>query len=288
MQEPFVSRIDPPDDLTTPALWFIFRGSELLVIEKGEEAAIPMAAGEQPFDLQLLRCHYLGYQPGDPAPHCFTAEVAADCPPPAGMGFYGLRQLYGRIPDPHLWIGGRAVQIIDWDRNHQFCSRCGAPSRRQDHERAKKCPHCGLVTYPRLSPAIIVRVQRFDGPQPQLLMARAHRFPPGWYSVIAGFVEPGETLEECVQREVWEEVRLRLKNIRYFGSQPWPFPNSLMVAYTAEYAGGDIVLEEEELVDARWFTGDALPKIPPPMSIARALIDDFVQRHAAAGPADLS
>ncbi len=139
-------------------------------------------------------------------------------------------------------------------------------------ERAKRCPKCGLVNYPRLSPAVIVLISRGD----ELLLARAHRFPTGMYSILAGFVEPGESLEETVVREVREEVGIEVKDIRYFGSQPWPFPNSLMIGFTATYAGGDIVLEPEELVDAAWFNKHNLPQIPPKISIARKLIDWFV------------
>jgi NAD+ diphosphatase len=192
------------------------------------------------------------------------------------LQFAGLRQLFNRLPTNQLWLAGRAVQIIDWDRTHQFCSRCANPNEILAHERAKKCPNCGLTTYPRISPAIIVRVDRIIDGVPHLLLARNGRWRRGWYSVLAGFVEPGETLEDCVHREVFEEVGLRLKNVRYFGSQPWPFPNSLMVGFTAEYASGEIVLEEEEIEDAHWFTAETLPNLPSSMSIARRLVDAFV------------
>ena len=154
------------------------------------------------------------------------------------------------------------------------------PTKFCPYERAKKCPNCGLITYPRISPAIIVRVDRVIDGVPHLLLARNGRWRSGWYSVLAGFVEPGETLEECVHREVFEEVGIRLKNVSYFGSQPWPFPNSLMLAFTAEYASGNIVLEEEEIEDANWFTVETLPNLPSRMSIARRLVDDFVERHS--------
>jgi NAD+ diphosphatase len=147
------------------------------------------------------------------------------------------------------------------------------------YERAKKCPQCGLTSYPRLAPAIIVRIER-DGPDSrEILLAHNKRHPAGFYSVLAGFVEPGETLEECVRREIREEVGIEVKKINYFGSQPWPFPHSLMVAFTAEYANGDIILEEEELDDAAWFSPGDLPPVPPPISIARQLIDSFAQAH---------
>lgn len=277
----FTPSVTPPATIATAkvaasAFWFIFRGVDLLVHDEGETAVLP----DNIYDLVLLRQHYLGQIEGETAPtHCYAAEVASETKPPEGMQFAGLRQLFNRLPTNQLWLAGRAVQIIDWDRNHQFCSRCATPTKILAHERAKKCPNCGLTTYPRISPAIIVRVDRLIEGVPHLLLARNGRWRRGWYSVLAGFVEPGETLEECVHREVFEEVGLRLKNVRYFGSQPWPFPNSLMVGFTAEYASGDIVLEEEELEDANWYTVDSLPNLPSSMSIARRLVDDFVNQH---------
>lgn len=276
MSAHFVSTIEPPTKASNSAFWFIFKGNELLVEEKDEAASL---LTERPSPLSLIRQHYLGYLETDPPAHCFAAEIAEDEEAPAGMAFLGLRRLYGRLPEPHLWLAGRGVQIIDWDRTHLYCGRCGAQNELLDHERAKKCPNCGLITYPRISPAVIVRVDRFTADGPRLLLARNHRFRRGWFSVLAGFVEPGETLEACVRREIKEEVGINVKNIRYFGSQPWPFPNSLMIAYTAEYADGELELEEEEIAEAHWFAADDLPNIPSKMSISRRLIDDFINRH---------
>lgn len=287
MSELFVAQVRPSAPVTAPALWFIFSGYRLLVQVRDEQAEIPRLDDAPGWvetavpGQQLLRHHYLGYVDAAPPLHCFAAELPPEIEAPAGMAFSGLRGLYGRINEDHLWLAGRAVQIIDWDRTHQFCSRCGHEPQILAHERAKKCPNCGLTTYPRLAPAVIVRVDRFTDAGPRLLLARNHRFPSGWYSVIAGFVEPGETLEQCVQREIQEEVGIAVKNIRYFGSQPWPFPHSLMIAFTAEYAGGEFDLEPEEIADARWFDARHLPQIPPRMSIARRLIDDFIEKHAA-------
>ena len=272
----------------SPSFWFIFRDNDLLVINEGETAALP----DNPHDFDLWRQHYLGQIEGETAVHnstavhCFTAEVAKETEAPAGMQFTGLRELFTRLPTDYLWLAGRAVQIIDWDRTHLFCSRCATPNEILSYERAKKCPNCGLITYPRISPAIIVRVDRVIDGVPHLLMARNPNWRANWYSVLAGFVEPGETLEECVHREVFEEVGIRLKNVRYFGSQPWPFPNSLMVGFTAEYASGDFVLEEEEIEDANWFTVDTMPNLPSSMSISRRLVDDFVRQHGSKTESD--
>ena len=153
-----------------------------------------------------------------------------------GFQLKGLRETFGQLEEELIWIAGRANQLVDWSRNHQFCGQCGHPTEDKSEERAKICPACGLVNYPRLSPAVIMAVVRGD----RLLLASNKRFKSGFYSVLAGFVEPGETLEECVAREIKEEVGISVKNIRYFGSQPWPFPNSLMVGFLADYAGGEI------------------------------------------------
>ena len=275
----FHAAVTPPAGQSDPALWLLFRGSELLVKEEEGNVALPRLGTPKDLGLALLREQYLGtLTMQNVAIPSYAGELEAGEPPP-GMHYYSLRQLFGRLPDPYLGLAGRAVQIIDWDRTHRYCSRCGTPVEQVLHERAKKCPSCGLTSYPRLSPAMIVSVERLSAGGTELLLARNNRHPSGFYSVLAGFVEPGESLEECVRREVCEEVGLEIQNIRYFGSQPWPFPNSLMIAFTADYAGGTISLEEEELADAGWFSADALPPVPPPVSIARQLIDAFVARN---------
>jgi len=190
------------------------------------------------------------------------------------MLFCDLRRLLGQIPDDLFFLAGKAYQILHWDRTHQYCNQCGVRTENKIDERAKLCPSCGLVNYPRISPAIIVAVTR----EREILLAKGSSFQGDFYSVLAGFVEPGETFEECVQREVEEEVGLKVNNIKYFASQPWPFPDSLMVGFTAEYVSGDIVMDKKEILDAGWFTADQLPLIPPSKgSIAWQLIDWFVQ-----------
>lgn len=253
-----------------PGYWFAFRGFRLLVARDGEEATAPHLDSLAEVGLEPVRWQYLGRLDGV---HCYSAELDDDAQTPEGMAFRSLRRLYGAIDEDFFWIAGRAVQIVDWDRTHQFCGSCGARTEKDRRERVKACPACGHTSYPRLAPAIIVAVTKGD----ELLLARSHRHPPDLYSVLAGFVEPGETLEECVMREVKEEVGLDVKNIRYFGSQPWPFPHSLMIAFTCQYAGGEITLEEEEMAEAAWYTADALPRVPPPLSISRHLIDWFVK-----------
>ncbi|HLN61845.1 MAG TPA: NAD(+) diphosphatase [Symbiobacteriaceae bacterium] len=258
--------------------WFAFRRSELLVLQNESGIEIPAGATFPVAGVTLQNTHQVGEVDGTP---CFAAELAGDVEPPAGTVFLGLRALYGKVLPALYKQAGRAVQIVDWDRSHRFCGRCGTPTTLRQGEWAMECPTCKELYFPRLSPAVIVLIRDGD----RALLGRSHRFPPGQYSTLAGFVEPGETLEEAVEREVHEEVGVQLTNIRYFGSQPWPFPNSLMVGFTADYAGGEIRVQEEELADARWFRFDELPLVPPPLSIARRLIDWFVADCQARGDA---
>jgi NAD+ diphosphatase len=168
-----------------------------------------------------------------------------------------------------LAVAGRAFQIAEWARTHRFCGVCGAPMQLVAGERAMKCA-CGHQAYPRISPAMMVLVKK----GPAILLARNANFPPGRMSALAGFVEPGESIEDAVHREVFEEVGLKVKDLRYFASQSWPFPHSLMIAFTAEYAGGDITLHDNEIAEARFFgPDDTLPTLSPTQSISRALID---------------
>jgi len=196
---------------------------------------------------------------------------------PDGWRAAGLRNWFGALDDETLSIAMRAVQMLVWDRTHRFCGACGVPTEQAAGERAKRCPSCRMTVYPRISPAMMALVTRGE----ELLLGRGINFPPGRYSALAGFLEAGETIEECVIREVREETNVEIRNPRYFASQSWPFPNSLMIAFTAEYAGGEVRHDPAELADAQWFHYDALPQIPPRLSIARALIDATVARMRA-------
>ena len=193
---------------------------------------------------------------------------------PEGWQFSGLRPLFFAMPEPLLALAGRAFQVIEWDRTHRFCGHCGTAMRDKAGERARECPGCAHVAYPRVSPAMMVLVTRGR----EMLLARANRFPPGMFSALAGFVEPGETIEDCIHREVREEVGIEVRDPVYFGSQSWAFPHSLMIAFTAEYAGGALRPDETEIVEAGWFTPESLPKRPMSISIARKLIDATANR----------
>jgi len=186
-----------------------------------------------------------------------------------------LRALFGLLGEEVFVLAGRAFQILEWQRNHRHCGRCGGETGPGPEELAFTCPQCGLHHFPRITPAVIVLVHRGE----ETLLARSPGFRPGGYSTLAGFVEPGESLESAVRREVVEEVGVQLGEVAYYGSQPWPFPHSLMIGFTAEYDGGDIVCQEEEIEDARWFHVDDLPPVSQKLSIARRLVEWFVARH---------
>jgi len=204
---------------------------------------------------------------------CWAAELPKEAPAPAGMSWEGLRTLFTVLDDAQFALAGRAVQLVDWDRTHQFCGRCGTPTEAKRDERVRVCPACKLSAYPRVAPAIMALVRR----EKEILLGRSPHFPPGMYSALAGFAEPGESLEQCLAREVAEEVGVRVNNIRYFASQSWPFPHSLMIAFVCEWVSGEVRPQEAEIEEAKWFKVLQLPKLPSKISIARRLIDAVCQ-----------
>jgi len=271
-------------DAAGEALWFVFRGDRVLV-EIGPPdpkqtddlrvaarplwARVPVLPHRDALGAAPLRTLYLGTLGGRP---CWAAELAPDAPTPAGMSWEGLRTLFSVLEDAHFALAGRAIQLVDWDRTHQFCGRCGTPTVPKAEERVRVCPACRLSVYPRVAPAVMALARRGD----EILLGRGPHFPPGMYSALAGFVEPGETLEQCVRREVAEEVGIDVANLRYFASQPWPFPHSMMIAFVCDWAGGEIRPQAGEIEDAKWFKVLQLPRLPSKISIARKLIDAAV------------
>jgi NAD+ diphosphatase len=210
--------------------------------------------------------HYLGQLDGIDCWAFTLSDV------PRGFKRAPLRAAMMQLGEPLMGVAGRAAQVLEWDRAHRYCGVCGTPTEALPGERSRKCPACGHTAYPRLSPAMMALVWR-DG---EVLLARSPHYVPGVYSALAGFVEPGESIEQCIHREVAEEVGVRVTDLRYYGSQSWPFPHSLMIAYTARWIGGEIVKQDSEIEDAQWFALDALPKIPPRFSISGHLIRDTV------------
>jgi NAD+ diphosphatase len=266
----FEPAILPPSQPTESAWCFVFVDGEMLLPEGAE---VP---GPGPVPHARVR-HYLGRLGGLDA-WAIQAESV-----PSGWRRVPLRTAMMAMAAPQMSVAGRAAQLLEWDRAHRFCGVCGTPTEPLAEERARRCPACGHVAYPRITPAMMVMVWRPG----QVLLARSPRFAKGVYSALAGFVEAGETIEQCVERETFEEVGVQVTDLRYYGSQSWPFPHSLMIAFTARWAGGEIVPEPGEIEDARWFSLDALPGIPPPFSIAGHLIRDTVALlREGQGPCD--
>jgi NAD+ diphosphatase len=245
------------------AAYWILRCEHRLLTISGAGSLFPsgLAADFGPLDNALP----VGELNGQP---CYAADVAQH-PEIPGSEATPLRAIFSLAGPETFALAGRATQLLDWQANHRFCGKCGTPTAMKPGELAMQCPACGLLAYPRISPAVMVLVR--DGNK--LLLGRSPHFKPGVFSALAGFVEPGETLEECAAREVREEVGVEIANLRYFHSQPWPFPNSLMVAFFADYAGGTITPDTNEIEAADWFPLDALPILPEPISISRRLID---------------
>jgi len=233
-----------------------------VLFSREQLAALPLAAGHE---------QGIGHLDGQPV-RVIDLDQLVEVP---GHAWQGLRQFMLEGEMVTYQMLGYAAQIATWAREHRFCGRCGTATTQVAQERAMLCPACELRSYPRISPSMIVLITRGD----DILLARSPRFVSGVYSTLAGFAEPGESAEDCLRREVFEEVQLKVRNIRYVGSQCWPFPHSLMLGFHAEYASGDIVPQADEIEDAQWFRVDALPPLPAGRSIARHLIDLYVARR---------
>ena len=258
---------------------FVFAGRRLLLKSDADGATVPTsqevagllaALGESAEEVDVALPHVNG---NDSRLHAVPDDFEA----PEGFELTALRATHALLDEPFFRAAGTARQKLEWVRTHRFCSRCGAPTKRGTGHEAMECTECSQLHFPRLAPAVIVLIQRGR----EALLGRSPHFTPGVYSTLAGFVEPGESLEECVHREIEEEVGVRVTNLRYFGSQPHPFPHSLMVGFIADWESGDIRLEPDEMEDARWFTPETMPDLPHRMSIARALIEDFIERVSA-------
>ncbi len=261
----FEPLLDLPADHEPDALWFAFVGEEVVLSEHGR---VPTAAE---LGVEPTRTVPLGRLDGR---LCVAVELPTT---PTGLAAYGLRQLWGMLDEAQWTVAGRARQMLAWDADHRHCGRCGAATFVATGERSRTCSACAFASYPRLAPAIIVLVERADG---AALLCHGVRFPRVSYSCLAGFVEPGESLEEAVHREVYEEAGITIADVRYVASQPWPFPGSLMVGFEARHADGELRLDPTEIVDGGWFHRHDLPPLPPYPSIARSLVDRWIARGA--------
>lgn len=262
--------VTPKAEIVGKVYWFAFCVNKMLVQVDNDNYSIPFTNSLEELMISPVRSQYLGILQGSP---CYCAEISPETNAPEGMDFIDLRSLFGLLDEDLFLLAGKAFQIVSWDQTHQFCGRCGSPTQEQPGERAKICPRCGFISYPRICPAVITAILKED----KILLAHAKAFKGDMHSLVAGFLEPGETLEQCVQREIMEEVGLNVKNIKYFGSQPWPFPNSMMIGFTAEYESGEIAIDGVEIAKAGWFGVDNLPELPTEVSIARKIINWYIE-----------
>jgi len=262
-------------------LYFLINDKEIMVKSCRNSYRIPAKADISMCNFDLNRARFIGSWDDH---FCYALELPEDHTAIDSLQTLSLRDAFSQFSSSEIQAIIIAKQVLTWDMNFRFCGRCGQPTVELEDERAKVCRSCGLTNYPRLSPSIIVSVVK----EGRILLARSDRFPEGMYSVLAGFVEPGETLEECIHREVREEVGIEVHNIQYFGSQNWPFPHSLMIGFTADYFSGEIRIDNHEIVDAKWFTALELPKLPGSYSIARTMIDHFCKNSLSADPPEQS
>ena len=266
----FISGVTPPSK-TELSFHIVVSEDEILTID-GVHPWRPLTQDEWKWlGLESLADHYLGKVNDIPI---YSHEVDPDSDNPEGYEFETLWSFLNQVEQPVFYLVGRAKQIVEWHRNHHYCGQCGNVTESSNFDRSRKCPSCKQMFYPRLSPSIIVLVNRGE----ELLLAKHAKTRGNFYSTLAGFVEPGESIEEAVHREVMEEVGVSIKNLKYFSSESWPFPNSLMLGFHAEYESGEFVLQEEEIADARWFHYTDLPNRPARVSISGWLIEDFIRR----------
>ena len=255
--------------------WFLLRGREVLLDADG---GIP--CGACPLAPAVGRVQRLGELDGLP---CYAVDLPGDVKAPAGAAFVDPKPQLDRLTQRAGSMLARALEVAEWDRSHRFCGACGAPTVQRGAAIVRVCTNeaCRREHFPRVSPVVIVAVERGD----EILLGRSHHFPPGLYSVLAGFVDAGESAEEAAHREIFEETRLQIGDLRYFASQPWPFPHSLMLGYQARYVSGEIVCAPDEIEDAAFFRFDKLPSVfPLRATVAHWLIRDFCRRHGRNWP----
>ncbi|MES2317973.1 MAG: NAD(+) diphosphatase [Pseudomonadota bacterium] len=243
---------------------FVFQGSQLLLSEDG--ATLPTLAQLDGLRGEMHPVGLLGER------YCQASWSERDTPAPPGFAWRGLRGLWGELDDGLMGVAGRAVQIAEWARTHRYCGACAEPMALLAGERCFTCQACGMMAYPRISPAMMVLIRKGE----QVLLAMHVASPSKRFTPLAGFLEAGESIEEAVHREVYEEVGLRVHNLKYFSSQSWPFPHSLMIGFTADYLDGEIRVDESEISEARWFgPGDEWPEKVPHISISSILVDAY-------------
>ena len=281
-------KLDSEIKNTDEKYYFIFKERELLLINN----QVPLIKDFNEINIDekdIANCIHIGeFYSKD----CFAVELVEDfdkenyIKSEKDIGFFDLYFVFDINEETYL-IAGRAIQIIDWENNHQYCGRCGTKTVTSDVENAKVCPNCGFTSFTRICPAIITTIIKKDfndldtegNPINKVLMAKHSYHNTHRYTLIAGFLEAGESVEEGVQREVMEEVGIEVEDIQYFGSQSWPFPNSLMIGCICKYKSGEIKVDDNEILKAKWFKKEDIPKPPSDISIFSRLIKNFKENY---------
>ena len=251
--------------------WFVFCKTDIMLKKESEHYTIPLSE-EPPVTLHPWT-HILNVTPMEDGTEVKAVMIDQPITNNPLYEMCGLRPSFYHLSKELYLKAGKCHELLYWDNNTKFCGVCGAPMKMHT-DISKRCTNCGKEVWPQLATAVIVLVHRED----EVLLVHARNFKTDFYGLVAGFVETGETLEEAVHREVEEETGIKIKNIRYFGSQPWPYPCGLMVGFNADYDDGDIHLQQSELSKGAWFTKDNLPTIPEPLSIARMILDDWINK----------
>lgn len=254
------------------AYWFIFNNGDVM-LQKCDDGSYTIPCSEEMPVAAPDGTHILNISPMDDGTEVKALQIEK-APTDKKFEMCGLRQSFYKLSQPLYLKAGKCNELLYWDQNTRFCGRCGSPML-MDTDISKRCPNCGKTVWPQLATAIIVLINRGD----DLLLVHAKNFKTDFYGCVAGFVETGESLEEAVRREVMEETSVTIKNLRYFKSQPWPYPCGLMVGFFAEYESGDLKLQESELSRGNWFNKNSLPTIPEKLSLARMLIDQWLEDH---------
>lgn len=266
----FIPNATGPDHQPEKALYFILNIRHIVV----NGPNVPEMDKPHASKFSMGEAFFFGTFKGTP---CYCAELQSKTVPEP-FEKINLRAYFLSADDTFREMAGYARQVLDLHLNFRFCGRCGGPTRTLTHEHARVCPSCHLTAYPRISPAVIMSVTKGD----KILLGKGVNFPDKkMFSVLAGFVSPSETLEDCVRREVFEETSIRVSDIHYVKSQPWPFPDSLMIGFTARYQSGEIDIDPNEIVEAAWFSHNNLPKIPHSHSLAGQLIRSFVREQGS-------
>jgi len=253
--------------------WFLFHKDKLLLNKKDNNTSVPFTNDLSKLNISIKSKQYLGRLNNHP---CFTGEVIGENLDNTLFTFMSLYEANGILEEDIYQVAGRAFPIVNWDRNTEFCGQCGESNKQNEGEISKKCPGCNSVIYPKITPAILVAVVKDN----KILLAKNKERKSTYFSILAGHLEPGETLEEAVSREVKEEVGIEIKNIKYFGSQPFPNPDRLMIGFTAEHSSGEIEVDNVELYSAEWFTVENMPEIPNGiLDLSKQLIGWFVKNN---------